>query len=92
MDIATMTWEHSDCPLMTPLDHTFNLVINKGYLYCVMCSSDYIKRRRNIYRDEVGRVLRLIDLEDEDSNSKVYQPEDPPHLVPVNIPPPLDII
>ena len=25
--IATMTWEHGDCLSMTPVDHTFNLVI-----------------------------------------------------------------
>ena len=33
-----------------------------------MCLSDQIERRMNMYRDEVGRVLRLGDLEDEDSD------------------------
>ena len=64
--IATMTWEHGDCLLMTHADHTFNLVIDKGDLDCIMCSSDQIERRMNTYRDEVGRVPRLGDLEDED--------------------------
>ena len=53
-----------DFLLMTPVDCTFNLVINKGDLGCVMCSSDQIERRMNIYRDEVGGVLRLGNLED----------------------------
>ena len=60
--ITTMTWEHGDCLSMTPVDRTFDLVINKGDLDCVMCSSDQIERRMNMYRDEVGRVLRLGDL------------------------------
>ena len=34
--IATMTWDHGDCLLMTPTDRTFELVINKGNLDCVM--------------------------------------------------------
>ena len=54
---------------MTPADRTFNLVINKWALDCVMCSSDQIERRMNVYRDEVGRVLKIGDLEDEDGNS-----------------------
>ena len=54
---------------MTPADHVFNLVINKGALYCVMCSSDQIERRVNRSRDEVGRVLRLGYLKDEDGDS-----------------------
>ena len=53
---------------MTPADITFDLVIYKGDLDCVMCSSDQIERRMNMYRDEVGRVLRLGDLEDEHDN------------------------
>ena len=53
---------------MTPVDCTFYLVINKGAMDCVMCSSDHIKRGMNMYRDEVGRVLRLK-LEDEDGGS-----------------------
>ena len=36
--ITNMTWEHGDCLSMTPVDHTFDLVINKGDLDCVMCS------------------------------------------------------
>ena len=63
------TWEHGDCLSVTPEDFTFNLVINNGNLYCVMCSSDHIERRMNMYRDEVGRVLSMGDLEDEDRNS-----------------------
>ena len=54
---------------MTPADITFDLVIYKGDLDCVMCSSDQIKRSINTYRDEVGRVLRLGDLEDEYGDS-----------------------
>ena len=54
---------------MTPADRTFNLVIGKGGLDCVMCSSDQIDSRINMYRDKVGRVLRLGDLEDEGDNS-----------------------
>ena len=54
---------------MTPEDCTFNIVINKGDLECVMCSSYQINRRKNIYRDEVGRVLRLGDLENEDGDN-----------------------
>ena len=34
--IVTVTWENIDCLLMTPADCTFNLVINKGALDCVM--------------------------------------------------------
>ena len=49
---------------MTSANCTFNLVIDKGVLYCVMCSSDHIERSMNIYRDKVGRVLRLGDPED----------------------------
>ena len=55
--------------MMTPADRTFDLVIYKGDLDCVMCSSDHINRRMNMYRDEVGRVLRLGDLEDENGSS-----------------------
>ena len=54
---------------MTPADRTFNLVIDKGVLDCFMCSSDQTERMMNTNRDKVGRVLRLVDLEDEDSNS-----------------------
>ena len=68
--IATMMWEHVYCLLMPPSDHIFDLVINKGALDCVMCSLDQIERRMNMYRDEVDRFLRLVDLEDEDGNSK----------------------
>ena len=64
-----MTWEHSDCILMTLVDCTFNLGINMGYVDCVMCSSDHIERRMNTYRYEVRRFLRLGDLEDEDGDS-----------------------
>ena len=67
--VATMTWEHSDCLLMTPADCIFNLVIDKGTLYCVMFSSDQIERRMNTYRDKIGRVLSLGNLEDEDGDS-----------------------
>ena len=54
---------------MTPVVRTLNLVINKGDLDCVMCSSYQIKRRMNMYRGEVGRVPRIGDLEDEDGKS-----------------------
>ena len=54
---------------MPPADHTFNLVINKGSLDYSMCSLDHIKRKMNMYREEVERVLRLGDLEDEDCDS-----------------------
>ena len=47
------------------MDRTFGLVINKGDLDCIMCLSDQIERRMNMYRDKVERVLRLSDLEDE---------------------------
>ena len=33
-----------------------------------MCSSDQIERRMTMYKDEVGGVLSLGDLEDEDGN------------------------
>ena len=55
--------------MMTPADFTFDLVINKGDLDCVMCSSDQIKSRTDMYREEIGRVLRLGDLEDEVGDS-----------------------
>ena len=67
--IATMTWDHGDCLSMTPTDCTFDLVIDKGDLECIMCSSDQIEMRMNMYRNEVERVLRLGYLEDEDSDS-----------------------
>ena len=51
---------------MPPADCTFDLVIDKGDQDCVMYSLDLIKRRMNMYRDKVERVLRLGDLEDED--------------------------
>ena len=54
---------------MTTADRTFNIVINKEALDCIMCSSYQIKRRMNIYRDKVGRVLRLGDPEDYDGKS-----------------------
>ena len=54
---------------MTPADRNSNLVIDKGALDCVMCSSDKIDRRMNMYREDVGRFLRLGDLEYEDINS-----------------------
>ena len=38
---------------MIPTDCNFNLVINKGALDCVMCYSDQIERRMNMYRNEV---------------------------------------
>ena len=49
--------------MMTPTYRTFNLVINKEALDCVIFSSDQIERRMNTYRDKVGRVLRLGDLD-----------------------------
>ena len=49
--------------MITPVDCTFNLVIDKGALDCVICSSYQIERSMNMCRDEVGRVLRLVDLE-----------------------------
>ena len=64
-----MTWEHSDCVLVIPVDHTFYLVINKAALDRVMCSSYQIETKMNMYRDEVERVLSLRDLEDEYANS-----------------------
>ena len=36
--IVAMTWENGDCLSMTPTDCTFNLVIDKGDLDCVICS------------------------------------------------------
>ena len=57
---------------MNPPDCTFELVIDKGDLDCFMCSSDQINRRMNMYRDEVARLLRMVDLEYEDSNSNNY--------------------
>ena len=54
--------------MMTSVDCTFNLVIDKGDLECFMRFSDQIEMRMNTYRDEVGRFLRLGDLEDEDGN------------------------
>ena len=62
--ITTMTWDHGDCLLMTLTYRTFNLVIDKGDLDCIMCSSDKIERMMNMSRDKVGRVLRLVDLKD----------------------------
>ena len=67
--IVAMTWENGDCLSMTLTDITFNLVTNKGDLDWVMCSSDQIKRRMNMYRDEVKIVLRMGDLEYEDVDS-----------------------
>ena len=55
--------------MIPPTDRTFNLVMNKGGLDYLMCSSDQIKRRVNMYRDNVERVLRMGDLEDEDSDN-----------------------
>ena len=45
--ITTMSWEHGDCILIPPADSTFNLVMNKGELECVMCSSDQINNNSN---------------------------------------------
>ena len=67
--IATITREYNDCLLMTPTDRTFTLLLNKGDLDCVMCSLDQIKMRMNMYRDDVWRVLRIGDLDDEDVDS-----------------------
>ena len=52
--------------MMPPADRTFDLVIDKDAQDCVMYSSDPIKRRMNMYMDEVERVLGLGDIEDED--------------------------
>ena len=60
--IVMMAWEHGDSLSIPPADHRFDLVINKVALDCVMCSSDQIERRINMYRDKVGMVLRLGDL------------------------------
>ena len=38
-----------------------------------MCSSDNIDRRMNTYRDKVGKVLSMVDLEDEDDNSNINE-------------------
>ena len=40
--IPTMMWEHGDCPFLPPAYRTFDLVIDKGDLDCVMLSSDQI--------------------------------------------------
>ena len=40
------------------------MTITKGDLDCVMCPSDQIEGRINIYRDEVERVPRLGNLKD----------------------------
>ena len=55
---------------MTPADRNFDLVINKRDLDYVMCSSNHIDSRMNMYRDEVERVLRLGDLKDENGDSE----------------------
>ena len=60
--------EHGNCLLMTSADQIFDLVSDKGDLECIMCSSDQIERRMDMYREEVGRVLRMK-LKDEDGNS-----------------------
>ena len=70
-DIVTLTWDYGDCLLIPLAYRTSDLVINKGDLDCVMCSSDQIESRMNIYRDKVESFLRLCDLEDEDSNSNI---------------------
>ena len=67
--IATMIWYHGERLSVPPADRTFVLVIDKRALDCVMCSSDYIDRSINMYRDEVDRVLRIVDLKDEDCDS-----------------------
>ena len=67
--IATITWEHSYYISMTPVDRTFDLVIDTGALECVMCYSDQTERRMNMYSNEVERVLMLVGLEDEDGDS-----------------------
>ena len=56
--------------MMTPADRNFDLVINKRDLDYVMCSSNHIDSRMNMYRDEVERVLRLGDLKDENGDSE----------------------
>ena len=61
---------------MTPVVRTLNLVINKGDLDCVMCSSYQIRRRMDIYRGEVLRVLRLGDLDYEDGYSEKNKGEE----------------
>ena len=66
---ATMMWEDGNCLLMTPAYRTFGLVINKGDLDCVMCSSYQTERRMNMYRYDVERVLRMGDLKDEDGDN-----------------------
>ena len=40
------SWEHGNCLSMTPADLTFDIVIDKGDLDCIVCSSDQINRRR----------------------------------------------
>ena len=57
-----MTWEHGDSLSMTPDDRTFDIVIDKEALDCVIFSSDQIKWRMNMYRDEVERVVRLGEI------------------------------
>ena len=52
---------------MAPADRTFGLFINKEDMDCVMCSLDQIDRRMNMYKDKAGRVLRLVDLADEEA-------------------------
>ena len=64
-----MTWEHCESLSMTPANFTFNIVINKEALDCFMFYSDNIKRRMNMYRDEVERVVRLGEIKDEDGDS-----------------------
>ena len=59
-----MTWEHSDSLSMTPADRTFDIVIDKEDLDCVMFSAYHIEWRVNIHRDEVERVVRLVEIED----------------------------
>ena len=58
---------------MPPADRTFDLVINKGAQECVMYSSNPIERSMNMYRDEVERVLRMGELEDEDGQQRQQQ-------------------
>ena len=53
---------------MTPKDRTFDLVIDKRAMDCVMCFLDQIEKRMNMYRDELERFLRLVDLKDEDGD------------------------
>ena len=64
-----MMWENSDCLLMTLADRNFDLVIDKGDLDWIMCSSDQIEMRMNMYMDKVGRFLRMGDLEYENVGS-----------------------